>query len=302
MRRPDQSRESVERMYRSDPVLADRVRELWPAEYELSYPGYPELSIAAHAGGMLLSEDGPGLLGHLNDLFKRTPHELPLTAELPQDRARILGRLEVLRSSGEHRRRYVELLSDIWERLGPEWEDRGLPLVLDDAALRRADMGRATGWRDVVPETCQSMDRMEEMVAALGNHGELVVVPVYFTVKGKMVVDLPDTLLVAVGADESSLSRARCEQLARQLKAISDPTRLAILEGLARRDMTVTEIAHRHALAQPTVSNHVKLLRETGLVAANNDGRSRRLTARLDVVDEIVGELQGLLGRRPNSG
>jgi DNA-binding transcriptional ArsR family regulator len=66
--------------------------------------------------------------------------------------------------------------------------------------------------------------------------------------------------------------------------------------------MTVTEIAHRHALAQPTVSNHVKLLRETGLVAANNDGRSRRLTARLDVVDEIVGELQGLLGRRPNSG
>jgi DNA-binding transcriptional ArsR family regulator len=148
-----------------------------------------------------------------------------------------------------------------------------------------------------MPETCQTMERIDEMVAALGPEGELVIVPTYFTQKGKMVIDLPGTLMVAVPASDASASRARSELLAHRLKAISDPTRLAILEGLSRTDMTVTEIAQSYALAQPTVSNHVKVLRQAGLVSTSSDGRSRRLTVRPDIVDDIVRDINSLLGR-----
>lgn len=297
VRRPSQARESVQQLYRADGQLQRRVNELWSPDEQLSYPGFPELSIAAYTGGMLYSADGSALLDRLGDLFQRTPVELPLTAETPGDRDRILVRLGVLRSSAKRRRTYLELLSEIWEALRPDWEQHGRETVQADVGQREAELNQATGWRDIMPETCQTMERIDEMVSALGPVGELVIVPTYFTLKGKMVVDLPGTLMVAVPASDAAGSRARSELLARRLKAISDPTRLTILEGLSRKEMTVTEIAQRYALAQPTVSNHVKLLREAGVVTASRDGRSRRLTVRPDIVDDIVQEISSLLGR-----
>jgi DNA-binding transcriptional ArsR family regulator len=297
VQRPSQARDSLQQFYRGEPQLRRRVEELWSPDERLSYPGYPELSIAAHTGGVLFSADGSDLLDHLGDLFKQTPAELPLTAEIPADRDQILVRLGVLRSSAKRRGIYLELISEIWEALRPDWEQHGRTTVQADVAGRQAELSQAANWRDIMPETCQTMERIDEMVAALGAEGELVIVPTYFTLKGKMVVDLPGTLMVAVPASDAAASRARSELLARRLKAISDPTRLAILEGLSHKDMTVTEIAQRYALAQPTVSNHIKLLREAGLVTASRDGRSRRLTVRPDIVDDIVREINSLLGR-----
>jgi DNA-binding transcriptional ArsR family regulator len=295
--RPGHLRDSLQHLYRGDAQLLRRVNELWSPDEQLSYPGYPELSIAAHTGGMLHSADGSDLLDHLGDLFKRTPAELPLMAERPGDRDRILVRLDALRSSTKRRRIYLDLVSEIWEALRPDWEQYGRKTVQADVAGRQAEMRRAASWRDIMPETCQAMERIDEMVAALGPEGELVIVPTYFTQKGKMVIDLPGALMVAVPASDASASRARSELLARRLKAISDPTRLALLEGLSRKDMTITEIANSYALAQPTVSNHVKVLREAGLVSTSSDGRSRRLTVRPDIVDDIVRDINSLLGR-----
>jgi len=129
----------------------------------------------------------------------------------------------------------------------------------------------------------------------MGPFGQVLVVPAFYTHKG-MFVDLPGQVLVGVRSEsDGATARARTEQLARQLKTISDPTRLAILDTLRRGPRTVTELADAFALAQPTVSNHVKILRDAGLVSDVRDGRRRRLVVRADEVRRVLGGLQDVL-------
>lgn len=56
------------------------------------------------------------------------------------------------------------------------------------------------------------------------------------------------------------------------MKALSDPSRVKILKMLQRRDMCVCEIQAALGLAQPTISKHLKILDEAGLVGFNKDG------------------------------
>lgn len=63
------------------------------------------------------------------------------------------------------------------------------------------------------------------------------------------------------------------ERLAEQLKALAHPARLAILEVLAARGTCVCgEIVEVLPLAQATVSQHLKVLKEAGLLRGRIDG------------------------------
>lgn len=64
-------------------------------------------------------------------------------------------------------------------------------------------------------------------------------------------------------------------RLARTLKALSHPARLAIVRLLAERDECVCgEIVDDLPLAQSTVSQHLKALKEAGLIRGTVEGRS----------------------------
>lgn len=58
--------------------------------------------------------------------------------------------------------------------------------------------------------------------------------------------------------------------------ALADPTRRLLLERLAAGERTVTELAEGLAISQAAVSQHLRLLRDTGLVEVRHDGRYRR--------------------------
>ena len=60
------------------------------------------------------------------------------------------------------------------------------------------------------------------------------------------------------------------------LSALGDPTRRAIFEELARRPRPVGELAERFPVSRPAVSQHLKVLKEAGLVSDRREG-SRRL-------------------------
>ncbi len=63
------------------------------------------------------------------------------------------------------------------------------------------------------------------------------------------------------------------EQLARLAKALGHPARVAIIRLLARRDTCVCgEIVDELPLAQSTVSQHLKQLKEAGLIRGEVDG------------------------------
>lgn len=62
-------------------------------------------------------------------------------------------------------------------------------------------------------------------------------------------------------------------QLAAFAKAIAHPTRVRILRLLARKEARMcSHIVDELPLAQSTVSEHLRILREAGLVQANEDG------------------------------
>lgn len=74
---------------------------------------------------------------------------------------------------------------------------------------------------------------------------------------------------------ESVLSRSDAEALAATLKALADPVRLQIVSILAAspgREACVCDITPAVGLAQPTVSHHLKVLRDAGLVTREARG------------------------------
>jgi len=56
------------------------------------------------------------------------------------------------------------------------------------------------------------------------------------------------------------------------MKALSDPNRVRILKLLQHQSLCVCEIQAALDIAQPTVSNHLKVLEEAGLVFSRKDG------------------------------
>ena len=83
------------------------------------------------------------------------------------------------------------------------------------------------------------------------------------------------------------------DQLAAQFKALADPTRIAIINSLASADeVCVCNLTERFDLSQPTISHHLKILRDAGLVES-----SRRGTwAYYRLVPESIEALRGALG------
>ena len=57
--------------------------------------------------------------------------------------------------------------------------------------------------------------------------------------------------------------------------ALSDPTRLAILNRLAQGEATVNDLAALFPISQPAISRHLKVLDEAGLIERRVDGTRR---------------------------
>lgn len=58
----------------------------------------------------------------------------------------------------------------------------------------------------------------------------------------------------------------------RVLKALSDPNRVKLVKILQQRVLCVCEMQALLGIAQPTVSKHLKILEEAGLVGRRKDG------------------------------
>jgi len=85
--------------------------------------------------------------------------------------------------------------------------------------------------------------------------------------------------------------------LAAALKALAHPARLAILRVLAARSTCICgEIVDELPLAQATVSQHLKVLKEAGLISGTVDGP--RVCYCLDpaALETLRGELSEFLG------
>jgi ArsR family transcriptional regulator len=71
-------------------------------------------------------------------------------------------------------------------------------------------------------------------------------------------------------------------------KALNDPTRREILELLKKTDMTAGEIAEQFNISKPSISHHLDLLKQAGLVQSEKQGQFICYSLNTTVMDEIV--------------
>lgn len=92
-------------------------------------------------------------------------------------------------------------------------------------------------------------------------------------------------------------------------KALGDETRREILRLLARGDMTAGEIARSFTLSRPTISHHLHILKEAGLVLEEKKGQYVIYSLNMTVFQQLTGWLLEILhsvttrerkGRSPN--
>ena len=57
--------------------------------------------------------------------------------------------------------------------------------------------------------------------------------------------------------------------------ALADPTRRQIIQSLASGETAFGDIADKFEMSRPAVSQHLKVLREAGLVAVRKDAQRR---------------------------
>jgi DNA-binding transcriptional ArsR family regulator len=69
--------------------------------------------------------------------------------------------------------------------------------------------------------------------------------------------------------------------------AIAQPTRREILELLAGGELSAGSVASRFAVTQPAISQHLKVLREAGLVQERRDGTRRLYSVRREGLSDV---------------
>lgn len=84
----------------------------------------------------------------------------------------------------------------------------------------------------------------------------------------------------------------------RTFKALADPTRRRILALLREGDLPAGEIAAHFPVAWASVSHHLTVLREAGLVVATRDGQFIRYSLNTTVVQDAMQHLLDLAPRR----
>lgn len=78
----------------------------------------------------------------------------------------------------------------------------------------------------------------------------------------------------SVSIAQSKLSADDSEQLARKLKALAEPTRLQLLNMIAQQgEMCVCDMNEPLNLSQPTISHHLKVLADAGIVHRSQRGK-----------------------------
>ncbi len=84
--------------------------------------------------------------------------------------------------------------------------------------------------------------------------------------------------------------------LDRTMRALGDPTRREILRALRERDRSAGEIAAMFPITGASVSHHLSVLKEAGLVQAERDGRSIVYSLDTTVFQEVLEEFMRYFG------
>jgi DNA-binding transcriptional ArsR family regulator len=78
-------------------------------------------------------------------------------------------------------------------------------------------------------------------------------------------------------------------------EAVAQPKRREILRLLSGRELSAGEIASKFAVTQPAISQHLKVLKDVGLLSERREGTRRMLSVRAEALTELHDFLAAIL-------
>ena len=273
------------------PDLEEAITTFWEDDV-----AFWELFVVANEAGALVgplrSDELETRLGPACDTM---PLEPALRSESPDDQVVVRARLERLARDKRLRRRYLRMLARLWGCFEGEWEARRLAAIRKTAEACAERAARDAAWQGLLQGAETASQIIEAGWERARESGTATVAVCAYG--GSLVLDLPGVQFFALSLPlRAPTDRDRAAEVARRLRAVADPTRLSLLELLSREPRTVGELATELDLAQPTVSNHMKLLRDAGLVRGGDaSGPRRGLVVDHEALASLFEETKALL-------
>jgi DNA-binding transcriptional ArsR family regulator len=274
--------------FASAPGLEERIRAFW-ADGEACFS---EAFVVAERGGVLFARDPERLWAGLAEGLAAPNRFERLASETPEEQECFRARLARLHDEPDLQAAWLELLRDAWAAVDPGWRSEGQEIVEAGAWEIRAKVPEVGTYADLLPLVgdCDFTGRLPQLVSEAAAFGQdVVLVPTWLGRKG-FLMSLASTLLWGPPTPTRPVGPStEVRDRARRYKAMGDPTRLAIFEAAAHRPRNVGDLARALGVAQPTVSNHVRILREAGLLEQEKGG-GRRLVADLSSFQQFQDE------------
>ena len=198
----------------------------------------------------------------------------------------------------------ASVLAPLWQEVRAYWHEVGAPLA--QAAAEEVERRLSENGDVVRALPSHHFAQFEALAAKLrdqARHGPLFIVPLVLAAGGGFHLESARAAALGFGLQAEDIharTEAQFASVARRAKALSDPTRLMLLSLLARyphTQVTVGDLARQLAVSQPTVSGHLKTLREAGLVKVERQGNRSLPSLERDAVRELLDALDGVLHR-----
>lgn len=196
----------------------------------------------------------------------------------------------------------VALLTRLWRHFEPGWREHGLEVV--DAAVMEfeaAYLRTASVLEALPPHHFTRFEHLAQPIVEAAEHGRVAVVPLWLAAGGGFGFRVDEVHYVGFGLQSQDVFERTAERvgsLARRVKALADPNRLlalTLVSTFARMRPTVGDLADQVGVSQPTVSGHLRILRDAGLVAVEKRGNRSFYRLETDAVQRLLGELEETL-------
>lgn len=79
------------------------------------------------------------------------------------------------------------------------------------------------------------------------------------------------------------------------IRALSDETRIEILEIIGKKEMNVSEIVEKCRLSRPAISHHLQILKRAKILDSNKDGKEIYYSVNFNTIRSLSQALLGFI-------
>lgn len=277
------------------PIL-ERTRRLWSD----GISGCPELMYAACVADCVSDEVPHRLFAWLATPRKGSTVGFAMLTEPQGDRPAIAARLRRILDEPRIAHEYRAILAEVWQLASGPWGHTGRAAAADACAAWRMKLATGISIDELVPPrhplTLADQSGVDDVFT---RRNTFAVSPLYFCMSGGYVIDLDEYVHIAVPAsDLLPVRRVRdAAFVADRLRVLAEPTRVRILIQLLSAPSGVMELARAMRMSQPTVSGHLKTLREAGLIQSRRHGTRTVLVASRKRIERLLEDARATLAR-----